>query len=190
MNSSIPTQSASVLRNIGHSTSLLFARFRGRIPIMWKAIGIGVICAVSAFLYFLFAGSLNNRSVAEIGPAANATGIASAKSNQAHAKSTTETPVVVPPQRRAQHDAEFILSPSSEFQHIGPVSIRLKAAHPADKTCDLVLKISNGHEWNQIGRVNHPVPLVRGKRSTQLVITDISANSVSAYIGVVANNSR
>jgi hypothetical protein len=157
---------------------------------MWKAIGIAVICAVSAFLYFLFAGSLSNRSAAEIGPIADAKGAPQAAANQTRAKSATETPVVVPQQHRAQHDAEFILSPSSEFQRIGPVYIRLKAAHPALKTCDLVLRISNGHEWNQTGRLNTPVPLVKGKRSTQLVITDIFANSVSAYIGVVPNSSR
>jgi hypothetical protein len=190
MNSSTPPQSASALRNTGHSASQAFARFQGRIPVMWKAIGIAAICAVSAFLYFLFAGSLSNRSVAEIGPAADARGTPSATASQARAKSATETPVVVPQQHRAQHDAEFILSPSSEFQRIGPVYIRLKAAHPALKTCDLVLRISNGHEWNQTGRLNTPVPLVKGKRSTQLVITDIFANSVSAYIGVVPNSSR
>jgi hypothetical protein len=154
---------------------------------MWKAVGIAIVCAVSAFLYFLFAGSLVYRSVAEIGPGATAKAASRVAGTQTPSKSATETPVVVPQQHRAQHDAEFILSPSSEFQHIGPVSIRLKAAHPDLKTCDLVLKISNGREWNQIGRLNAPVPLVRGKRSTQLVITQISANNVSAYIGVAPN---
>lgn len=157
---------------------------------MWKAIGIGVICAVSAFFYLLFAGSLEERSVAEGRTAVHASGVSGAPASQASAKRTTETPVVVPRERRAQHDAEFILSPSSEFQHIGPVSIRLKAAHPDLKTCDLVLKISNGREWNQTARLNSPVPLVRGKRSTQLVITDIFPSSVAAYIGVVPNNNR
>jgi hypothetical protein len=189
MNSSTPPQSASALRNTRHSASRAFARFQGRIPVMWKAIGIAAICAVSAFLYFLFAGSLKSRGVAEIGPA-DARGATVAAANQAHAKSATETPVVVPQQHRAQHDAEFILSPSSEFQRIGPVYIRLKAAHPALKACDLVLRISNGHEWNQTGRLNVPVPLVKGKRPTQLVITQVFANSVSAYIGVVPNGSR
>jgi hypothetical protein len=150
---------------------------------MWKAIGIGMLCAVVAFLYFLFAGSLEYRGVAEIGPAAEAKTVGS--SPQRLPKSETQTPVVVPPQHRVQHDSEFILSPSSEFQHIGPVSIRLKAAHPELKTCDLVLRISKGHEWNQTGRINTPVPLVKGKRSTQLVITEIGPNSVTAYIGVV-----
>jgi hypothetical protein len=153
---------------------------------MWKAIGIGILCAVVAFLYFLLTGSLEYRSVATIGPAAEAKTAGSAPPKQT-AKSQTDTPVVVSQQHRVQHDSEFILSPSSEFQHIGPVSIRLKAAHPGEKICDLVLRISKGHEWNQTGRLNTPVPLVKGKRSTQLVITEISANSVTAYIGVVPN---
>jgi hypothetical protein len=151
---------------------------------MWKAVGIASACAIAAFLYFWFAGSLEYRDVAEVGSTAGSRGIAHAASNQ----NSTETSVVV--SSRAAHDAEFILSPSSEFQHIGPVSIKLKAAHPALKTCDLVLRISNGREWNQIGHVNQPVPLVRGKRSTQLVITDVSANSVTAYIGEAHSDRR
>ena len=151
---------------------------------MWKAIGIGVLCAVAAFLYFLLRGSLEYRSVATIGPAADAKTAADGPPSQA-TKSQTQTPVVVSRQHQVQHDSEFILSPSSDFQHIGPVSIRLKAAHPELKICDLVLRISKGREWNQTGRINTPVPLVKGKRSTQLVITEISANSVTAYIGVV-----
>jgi hypothetical protein len=186
MNSSTPPGPASPFRNAGHSASHSYARLRDRIPLLWKAIGIGVLCAVVAFLYFLFTGSLEYKSVAEIGPAAEARTAASAPPKQS-AKSETPTPVVVPPQHRVQHDSEFILSPSSEFQHIGPVSIRLKAAHPEQDTCDLVLRISKGHEWNQTGRINKPVPLVKGKRSTQLVITQIAPNSVTAYIGVVPN---
>jgi hypothetical protein len=185
MNSGIPSQSASALRNVGHS----FIRLQDKIPLMWKAIGIGIICAVSAFVYFLFAGSREYRgNVAEIGTTADArSGLHAAAATQPPA-SATQVPISVPKQHRASQDAEFILSPSSEFQRIGPVYIRLKAAHPALKTCDLVLRISNGHEWNQTGRLNQPVPLVKGKRSTQLVITQVFANSVSAYIGVVPNN--
>jgi hypothetical protein len=155
---------------------------------MWKAMGIGILCAVAAFLYFLLTGSIEYRSVPEIGPAAAGKSIGAAPSKRTPAVSETQTPVLVPPEHRVQHDSEFILSPSSEFQHIGPVSIRLTAAHPELKTCDLVLRISKGREWNQTGRVNKPVPLVKGKRSTQLVITEIGLNSVTAYIGVVANN--
>ena len=179
MNSSTPPGSASPFRNAGSHT---YSRLRDRIPLVWKAVGIGILCAILAFLYFLLRGSLEYRNVATIGPAEDAK---TATPAAERAKSETATPVVVSPQHPVQHDSEFILSPSSEFQHIGPVSIRLKAAHPEQKTCDLVLRISKGREWNQTGRMNTPVPLVKGKRSTQLVITEISRNSVTAYIGVV-----
>jgi hypothetical protein len=184
MNSSTPPGSASPFRNAVNSASRANTRLWDRIPLLWKAVGISLACAVIAFLYFLFTGSLESRSVAEIGPAAEAKTMAPTTTPK-QAKSETQTPVVVPPEHHVQQLSEFILSPSSEFQHIGPVSIRLKAAHPELKTCDLVLRISKGHEWNQTGRINKPVPLVKGKRSTQLVITEIAPNSVKAYISVV-----
>jgi hypothetical protein len=190
MNSVPPTQSASALRNIGHSTLRAIANFRDRVPLLWKAITIGVICAFCAFIYFLLTGSFAYRNIGEIKPIFDAGNTVKATENRGRATSATQVPIVVPEERHAHHLAEFILSPSSEFQHIGPVSIRLKGAHPALKTCDLVLKISNGHEWNQTGRVNQPVPLVRGARSTQLVITEVRANSVSAYISEARSSSR
>jgi len=192
MKSGTPRKSASVLRSIGHSATLALVRCRDivlpsrkpesarQVPLLWKAIGVGIVCAIFAFLYSWVNGSVpHRRSVV----AAHASQLRTV--NQARSTSATKVPILVP-ERHNEPETAFVLSPSPDFQHIGPVSIKLRAVHPDRKSCDFTLKISNGREWNQLEvKVNRPIPLVRGRRSTQLVVKEIFANSVSAYISEV-----
>ncbi len=194
MNLGTPTQPASGLRTLEHSS----LRRPPPTHLIWKAIGVAAICAVAAFLLFLVDRSLKYRrsfseadTVAEGKPVSRPAQNPTAPLTRAPASSTTEVPVVVPDRTAQPHDTEFILSPTTEFQHLGSVSIRLKAVHPARDTCDFVLKISNGREWNQLElKVNQPVPLVKGSRSTQLVVSRIFENSVSAHIDSVSAGRR
>lgn len=176
MTSATKMQSAKVLRIVWQSRP---------VPSIWKAAGMSVVCACAAFSYLWVSQSVQYyRSTAE---AATLSADAAQQSGGAAAKpgakpQVSNVPIVVS-LRPNEHETEFTLAQSNKMQQMGPISIRLRAVHPDNKSYDVTLQINKGHEWNKLNvKVNEPIPLLRGRHSNQLVVYAIFPNRVSGYI--------
>jgi hypothetical protein len=169
--------SAKLLRNVWHAHSL---------PSVGRAFGLAIVCACAAFSYFWVNQSIRYRRSTADTPSATVLAEASQQqptATKAKMGKNAPTVAVVVPKGRNAHETEFTLAESNELQRMGPISIRLRAVHPANSSYDVTLRINQGHEWNKVNvKVNEPIPLLRGRHSNQLVVYAIFQNHVSGYI--------